>query len=341
MSAVWKAFLLCLVVSFAYAAPVFVVDTELGEPFETCSIKTPVTATEKSYNAVLVHRKPGEAPRKAAILYIHGFNDYFFQRELAARADSAGYEFFALDLHANGRAIIPGEQRGKLRNVPEYYAEMDSAVSIIRETTNLPVVLLGHSTGGLVVSLYAVDRENAKDFAAIVLNSPFLEFNFHPLLVKLALPFLSKYGDRKPDFSVPTSNKPFYGESLYKGARGEWDFDTTKKSFLSPTQDLGWVRAIHLAQFRLQKGRDILPPVLVMHGSCSVRGFDEWIDDIQNCDAVLNVEDIEKYGARLGKRVTDVAIEGGIHDLYLSKKPVREAAYKATFDFLNQVLESR
>lgn len=320
-----------------FAAHTATTDSELGKPFEAYSIQTKASTTEKSYHATLIHRIPEDSlKRKAAILYVHGFNDYFFQRELANRADSAGYDFFAIDLHAHGRSIIGDEPHGHLRNVPEYYAELDSAVAIIREISGLPVVLLGHSTGGLVTTLYAIDRDNGKDFAALVLNSPFYEFNFSSFVTKLAIPLLSKAGEKRPNITMPTGKKPFYGESLHKDFHGEWAFDTTKKAFISHPQDLGWVRAIHLAHFRIQKGRNLSLPILVMHSSCSIRDYDEWDDNLKSCDIVLNIEHIEKYGARLGKNVTMKTIDGGMHDLYLSKKEVREQAYKVTFDFLDK-----
>lgn len=323
--------LVCIFVIVAQALPTSSTDSFLGESFKTYAIET------GDYSAVLVHREPSDSTKKkAAILYVHGFNDYFFQSELAARADSAGYDFFAIDLHAHGRAYKKGEARGHLRNIPDYYPELDSAVSYIKQITDsLPVVLLGHSTGGLITTLYTVDRDNGRGFAALVLNSPFFEFNFNKLVTKIGVPIISRIGASRPNITLPTSSTPFYGYSLHKKYHGEWAFDTTLKSFLSPAQDFGWARAIHLGQFRVQKGRSIAIPVLVMHSSCSLRNADEWVDEFTRCDAVLDVDDIEKYGARLGKHVTTATIEGGLHDLYLSKKPVRENAYKITFDFLD------
>lgn len=332
-----------LAVTAIFAAHTATIDPELGKPFEIYNIQAKDSSTEKPHNATLIHRvREDSASYKAAILYVHGFNDYFFQAELANRADSAGYEFFAIDLHGHGRSLAPGEHHGFLRDVHDYYPEIDSAVSLVKElSNNLPVVLLGHSTGGLIFTSYAIDRNNGQDFAAIVMNSPFYEFNFAQPLVKLGVPILSKLGERYPDFQMPTGKRPFYGQSIHSSAHGEWNYDTTKKTFISPAQDLGWVRAIRLAQFRIQKGRNLVPPILVMHSSCSIRDYDEWDEELKNCDIVLNVEHIEKYGNRLGQNVTMATIEGGMHDLYLSKKQVRENAYKVTFDFLDKAINKR
>ena len=44
-------------------------------------------------------------------------------------------------------------------------------------------------------------------------------------------------------------------------------------------------------------------------------------------DAVLDVEHIAGYASRLGRHVTIVRIEGGMHDLTLSSAPVRARVF--------------
>src|ERR1051325_9066427 len=51
--------------------------------------------------AALVRLPAGEAPR-GAVLYVHGFSDYFFQRQMAERFAAEGYTFHALDLRKFG-----------------------------------------------------------------------------------------------------------------------------------------------------------------------------------------------------------------------------------------------
>lgn len=46
--------------------------------------------------------------------------------------------------------------------------------------------------------------------------------------------------------------------------------------------------------------------------------------------------DIKKYGARLGKDVTLAKVRGGLHDLILSAKPVRNSVYAYIFDWLEK-----
>ncbi|HWD23096.1 MAG TPA: alpha/beta hydrolase, partial [Burkholderiales bacterium] len=56
--------------------------------------------------ATLVRLPAGAAPR-GAVLYVHGFADYFFQRHMAQRFAAEGYAFYALDLRKHGRSLRP------------------------------------------------------------------------------------------------------------------------------------------------------------------------------------------------------------------------------------------
>ncbi|MBR4916289.1 MAG: alpha/beta hydrolase [Fibrobacter sp.] len=277
--------------------------------------------------------------RKAAVLYIHGFNDYFFQRQLAEKMDSAGYVFYAIDLHKYGRSYRDGETMGELRDIREYYAELDTAIAFIRniEGDSVPLVMLGHSTGGLITSLYAADRDNGADFAAIVLNSPFLEMNYGWPMRKVVVPVFSAVGALLPGLGIPRSINENYDKSLLKKDYGEWEYDSKFKVRGSLPVDFGWLRAIHQGHVRVQAGLRLVPPVLVMHSGCSYHD-DDWSEEYTHCDGVLDVEHIREYGRNLGPSVQLEEIEGGLHDLFLSRLPARDNAYRKMFEFLDSRL---
>ncbi|MBP7974971.1 MAG: alpha/beta hydrolase, partial [Acinetobacter sp.] len=56
--------------------------------------------------ATLVRKKAAQATKKA-VLYVHGFADYFFQKEMAEQFNQHGYDFYALDLRKYGRSKLP------------------------------------------------------------------------------------------------------------------------------------------------------------------------------------------------------------------------------------------
>ena len=55
---------------------------------------------EGEVDATLVRYQPQKEAVKTrrAVLYVHGFTDYFFQKHLAEHFAEQGYAFFALDL---------------------------------------------------------------------------------------------------------------------------------------------------------------------------------------------------------------------------------------------------
>jgi len=106
------------------------------------------------------------------VLYVHGFIDYFFQRHMAERFAAEGYAFYALDLRKHGRSLRPHQHPNFCKNVAEYFADITRAIDEI----GAPVLLAGHSTGGLVCSLYADEGEKRDALTALWLNSPFFEW---------------------------------------------------------------------------------------------------------------------------------------------------------------------
>lgn len=329
------------------------VDSVLGAPFFRYAMRTDAGGG-KSFRSTLVGF-PHSGNARGIILYVHGYNDYFFQKGLAEKADSAGYAFFAIDLHYCGRSLMPGDARGDMRNMREFFAELDYAVELARVITkereeslalmseladtadttgrerrlldvsrraySLPMVLMGHSQGGLLAAFYADHRPEEK-FAALVLNSPFFDFNFNWLVRNLAIPVVSEIAMYLPDFSIGSSGNPNYAYSLDKKYYGEWLYNTEWKSESRPEQFLGWVRAIHKAQQELHRGFHINSPTLVMHGDCTEKG-EEWSENYMHCDGVLDVEHIEKWAPKVGPNVKTETIAGGLHDLFLSRKAFR------------------
>lgn len=291
--------------------------------------------------AVLLENGGGVKRPKAAILYVHGFNDYYFQKLSAEKLDSAGYAFFAIDLHNYGRSLREGEVIGELRDIADYYPELDTALAKINATVgdSVPKVLLGHSTGGLISLLYAGARGNGSNLDAIILNSPFLEMN-QPWIVRFLMPVLTMVGEAFPNIPIPRGSNDNYSISLHKDLKGEWDFNTSLKVPGSIPVDFGWGAAIHNGQVVVQEGMNLVPPILVMHSNCSIKDK-EWSDDVTRCDVVLDVDDIRSYGAHLGADVRLVQIQDGLHDLYLSRKDVRDSAYQVTLKFLDDLFTSK
>lgn len=291
---------------------------------------------EGRVEATLLLRK-SETPSDKAILYVHGFVDYFFQYELADWANGLGFNFYALDLRKYGRSILPHQKPNNFKNYQEYFEELDLAIDQIRRTdVNTQLVLMGHSTGGLISSLYAHHKKDDKTIDALILNSPFLDFNMPVLKKRIGLPLITALGRIWPNLPSPSGLKKGYATSIHKEHQGEWDFSLEYKPIAGFPINLGWINAIYTAQQKLQKGLDIEIPILIMHAEKSVTPGN-YSPDMHTADAVLDINDIARFSKVVGKKTEVVVVQNGIHDLVLSREPIRLKVYNYMRAFINKV----
>lgn len=296
----------------------------LGDGFELRYMRHPDDYCGEVRSTVV--RLRSTTPTDKAILYVHGFSDYFMQREMAEMFASHGYAFYAVDLRRYGRSLLPGQKMFRIRDLHEYFADIEAALKVMQADGIERIVLLGHSTGGLTTSLY-MSEHHSPMIKALMLNSPFLDWNLPPLVRKAAIPVASLLGAVFPNLPVHQKPDPAYGESLKdREYRREWKPD------ILPAPDAGWIRAIHTAQKELRRRR-IAVPVLLMHSTESAHPGDSK-EKYTRADAILDVKAISHYGRRLGDNVTEVAIEGSMHDLALSDEAVRKKMYAVMLEWL-------
>jgi alpha-beta hydrolase superfamily lysophospholipase len=266
--------------------------------------------------ATLVRRR---APGRKAVLYVHGFVDYFFQAHLADFYVERGYSFYALDLRKYGRSLLPHQTPNFARSMSDYFPEIDEAVRLIREENDV-LLLNGHSTGGLVAALWA-DRVRGKGLVdGLFLNSPFLELNVPAPVRVLVGPLVRAAAKVRPTMVFPTGLSESYVRSIHRDHDGEWDFDLAWKPARGFPVRLGWLSAVMRAHRQAHTGLAIDVPVLVMASARTARGKN---GDVTSADVVLDVDDIARWSTRLGPHVTCVRVDGGLHDLALSAEPVR------------------
>lgn len=302
----------------------------LDDGYEMRYVNMPEDYSGKVRSTII--RKKSDCGSKRAVLYIHGYNDYFFQKEMGDRFVDSCYNFYAVDLRKYGRSIMEGQKKFQARDLHEYFADIDSALAQIHSDGINDINLIGHSTGGLITSLY-MNESNDSTIKSLILNSPFLEWNLNGFLRKIAVPTVGAISKLFPTLSISQGNHPGYGKSLLKQYHGEWNYNTDWKLLHSQNVEASWIRAISNAQNQLKKHGDVKVPILLMHSSGSVHDKN-WTPAYQSNDAVLNVEDISKIGKELGRQVEEQTIEDGMHDLILSAPEVREKVYQTIFNFL-------
>lgn len=304
----------------------------LGNGFEMRHISFPPDYSG-DVRCTIVRKLPPVATHKA-ILYIHGYSDYFFQREMAEMFSVNGYAFFAIDLRKYGRSLLDGQKMFQVRDLREYFADIEAAVNLIRGEKINEIALFGHSTGGLTAALY-MSGNHDPSIKALILNSPFLDWNLPSALKKLAIPVVKSVGTLWKSLRVHQAPDRGYAESLSADLGGEWHYDRKWKPDILPDPDAAWIRAIDNAQKELRRSR-IDVPVLLMHSEDSVRKGDTK-EKYKMADAILDVENISRFGKTLGDNVTEFAFTGGLHDLVLSQRAVRSKVYAAMIAWLSSV----
>lgn len=206
--------------------------------------------------ATLIRRK-AEPPTKKAILYIHGYMDYFFQTHLAEAFIEQGYNFYALDLRKYGRSLEGTKYPNYCEDIQEYFAEISESIRIITEDEgNDSLILKGHSTGGLTSSLYTAHGKYRESIDGLILNSPFFDMNLKAV-PKLILKVFAGIGTFSPYLSVKAKEPVPYILSIHKDFHGEWDFSLDYRNPKGFPIYAGWVRAILKAHQQVRKGLDI------------------------------------------------------------------------------------
>lgn len=280
-------------------------------------------------------RKTAKCESDFGVLYVHGYNDYFFNAEMGEIFADSCYNFYAVDLRKYGRSLTAGQEPYQCRKVSEYFPDIDSAVVRMAAEGIDKIILMGHSTGGLIVASYMNDRPES-EINAVILNSPFLDWNMSGFVRKIGIPVVTWIGGWWPGLKISQGKSTAYAESLLKDYHGEWQYDTNLKTIYPRKVSAGWVRAITKAQEALRKQSDIKCPVLLMRSDKSVYG-DSWNEDFQHGDGVLNVEHISEYGLKLGPDVTEDVVAGGLHDLALSEHSIRAKFYADIFRWLDSL----
>lgn len=307
----------------------------LGEEFQNTVLKLPSGA-----RATLIrHRPPGfrwpatGVLRGHAVLYVHGWSDYFFQHELARFITAAGADFYALDLRNYGRNLNAQVVPGHISSLEEYFEEFDAAHRVISQAhPRHRFVLLGHSTGGLSAALYAASRPGRVD--ALVLNSPWLEFQATEF-GRTAISALFATGSRiNPHRALPRIDSGVYTRSISSAFEGEWDYDLSWRPPQGFRVTTGFINAVFQAQAKVAKGLGLSMPVLVLLSSRDYL-LPRWNPDARRADVALNVEVVARRSIDLAANLTLIRLDGALHDVFLSESAVRQQAYLAVGSWLD------
>ena len=256
------------------------------------------------------------------MLYLHGWNDYFFQTHVADAFTDAGIDFYALDLRRYGRSLRRGHLPTFITDLDDYGVEIGQAADLIAAGHDR-LIVAGHSTGGLIAALWAANHPDR--VAGLVLNSPWLDLQGSAMVRALGLPVIDAIGTSRPTGVLKLPDLGFYHRVLHSSLEGEWDYDRALKTTPSPPIRVGWLRAVLLGQKRVAAGLELTCPVLVMC-STTTDFSRRWHEGLRTADTVLDVDQIVNRATKLGRLVTILRVDQGLHDVMLSAPAVRKLA---------------
>ncbi|MFM0337934.1 alpha/beta hydrolase [Paraburkholderia fungorum] len=120
-----------------------------------------------------LYRWSAKAPLRATVALLHGLAEHAGRyAALAARLNAAGIELVAVDLRGHGQA--PGK-RAWVNRFDEYLLDAQALLDAAADSP-APLFLMGHSMGGAIAALYAIERLDAsrRPLRGLILSSPAL-----------------------------------------------------------------------------------------------------------------------------------------------------------------------
>jgi len=195
---------------------------------------------------------------RGRLVIVHGYAEHKGRyRELVAALVAAGYQCHLLDLRGHGES---GGERGHVGRFAEYRTDLERFLEEVQKLAAAPspLLLLGHSLGGLIALDFVLHHPEVFDSLAV--SSPYLSPAFAvPFLKRTLLPLIAKF--------VPTL-------AVRSGLNAAWlshDRQVVRAYEADPlvfsTVTLGWFVAVRDAQQEVfARAGEIRLPVLVLLG---------------------------------------------------------------------------
>ncbi|MEZ4322802.1 MAG: alpha/beta hydrolase [Myxococcota bacterium] len=262
----------------------------------------------------IFYRAAVPATPRAVMLLVHGLSEHSGRyRHVMEHFAERGFAVYAPDHRGHGRSAIT---LGDLESIDEVVSDLGFLHRrAITAHPSLPVVVLGHSMGGLISVLYT---ERTDEVAALVVNGPAMDIpdNISPLLIRLS----GLLGRLVPRLGV---------EKFYAPDKLTRDAAVKARVEADPLFYKGWMRArtgsellrgIRQATANLSQ---LTLPLLVTHGT-----GDQTVPP--RASEVL-------FGGAASKDKTLHYFEGLLHEVH--NEPEKDEVLAFWGDWLDRVLE--
>jgi alpha-beta hydrolase superfamily lysophospholipase len=105
---------------------------------------------------------------RATLVVVHGLGEHSGRYDALAQAlAAAGFVYYSFDLRGHGKS---GGPRGDVHKFDDYLYDLNRFLDLVRQREkHLPIFLMGHSLGGILAVLYALDHQ--RELAGLVTAS--------------------------------------------------------------------------------------------------------------------------------------------------------------------------
>lgn len=149
-----------------------------------------------------------KSPARGLVLLVHGLGEHIGRyAALAAWLNHAGWDVAGYDQRGHGAS---GGARGAIALPDSLLDDLSVVIDALRQETQRPLVLLGHSLGGLIAARFVAEALAVQRAAwwrpldALVLSSPALD----PGMNRMQRGLLSVLGPLAPQLAVGNGLKP-------------------------------------------------------------------------------------------------------------------------------------
>lgn len=251
--------------------------------------------------------QPASSPR-ATIALVHGAWEHSGRyQHVAAHLTGAGYAVHAVDLRGHGKS----EGRPAYAESPdEYLTDVEHFLAYVRENTSSgDLYLMGHSMGGGIVTLYAIERQPA--VAGVILSGALLKLHPPALLQRLVV-LIARIAPNLPILRVD-------GSGISRNP------DVVAAYRNDPLVHTGWANAAMMSVITRIAGRirpameKMRQPALVMHGTA---------------DELTDPEGSRQLFRRAGSEDTTLKLYDGLYHEIMNE-PEREQVLSDVVAWLN------
>lgn len=262
---------------------------------------------------------------RKCIIWLPGRNDYFYHYHISEKLED--YDIYVL-IYRNCHEL-KSDISDYFFDIKDVMEEIDELYNYFKINNYDNIVLYGHSTGGLIATIYQNDTENRVD--KIVLNAPFYKYKLQGIEYYYFYYFLYYIIPLIPEFDL---NKNTFKENKYVAMISEkFNVDCLyKKNYNVPVVS-SWFRNITKYQYLISCDKIKLnSPSLILYSdhSADYKGSNKG-------DEVLDVELNLKQANFLGDKVKIKIIKDACHDVFVS---YYEEALNESIDNLMDFLKS-